>query len=119
MTTETEKTSDKLTFITLVGMSRAWKSYEAAYHSLIIKTEEVSWKGEYAKGLFVDIEGELGCKPFQEFCDAAREHGVDDTLCQWICRRLTQRLLCAAVNVDRYLTTETTNDCHQRSILLL
>ncbi|CAD7085101.1 unnamed protein product [Hermetia illucens] len=67
-------------------------------------------------GMFVDIEGAFDCAPFQKLCDAARAHGVDDALIKWIHAMLTQRLLCAEVGVDRYLTTEATKGCPQGGV---
>ncbi|CAD7088641.1 unnamed protein product [Hermetia illucens] len=55
--------------------------------------EDTTLKGKYAVGVFVDIEGVFDCAPFQKLCDAARKHGVDETLIKSIYAMLTQRLL--------------------------
>lgn len=67
--------------------------------------------------VFDDIQGAFDSAPFQKLSNAARKHGVDEILIKLIYTMLTQRLLRAKVEIERYLTMEATRGCPQKGTI--
>jgi hypothetical protein len=71
------------------------KSTETTLHHVITCIEEAVENREVTLGAFLDIEGALDITSHSIIIEAAKRHGLDDTICRWISFMLGKRKIMA------------------------
>jgi hypothetical protein len=67
------------------------KSTETALNNMVTRIEYGIEHRAMALGAFLDIEGAFDRTSFDIIKQAAERHGIDPTICRWICAMLESR----------------------------
>lgn len=92
------------------------KSTEVALHHLVEKIEKTFDNKEMALGAFLDIEGAFDNTSFGVIVDAARKHGVENSIIEWITNMLSSRVVSATL-FEETVSIKTTKGCPQGGCL--
>jgi hypothetical protein len=77
---------------------QAGKSTETALHNVVTRIENAIEHRDIALGAFLDIEGAFDRTSFDTIKQAAERHGIDPTICRWICAMLESRNITATLS---------------------
>ena len=76
---------------------RTGKSTESALHQLVTKIERTIVEGQYALGIFLDIEGAFDNVPFKTITEALSEFQLPQIIVRWINAMLRSRTVTVMV----------------------
>jgi hypothetical protein len=65
---------------------------------VVTRTENATERRDIALGTFLDIEGAFDRTSFDTIKQAAERHGIDPTICRWICAMLESRNIRATLS---------------------
>jgi hypothetical protein len=71
---------------------------EIALHNVVTRTENAIEHKDIALGAFLDIEGVFNRTSFDTIKQAAERHGIEATICRWICAMLQSRNISATLS---------------------
>lgn len=93
------------------------KSCETALQHLVGRIECAMEQKKYAMGIFVDIEGAFDNATFDGMCEAARQHGIDNTVVNWLRSMLVYRAISAEADCGRFVLAGVNRGCPQGGVL--
>jgi hypothetical protein len=92
------------------------KSTETALHHVITRIEEAVENREVTLGAFLDIEGAFHSTSYSIIIEAAKRHGLEDTICPWISFMLGNRKIIATLTGEN-LEGSMARGCLQGGVL--
>jgi hypothetical protein len=92
------------------------KCTETALHNVVTRIENAIEHRDIALGAFLDIEGAFYRTSFDIIKQAAERHGIDPTICRWICAMLESRNIKATLSGET-LGAAAVRGCPQGGVL--
>jgi hypothetical protein len=92
------------------------KFTETALHNVVTCIENAFEHRDIALGAFIDIEGAFDRTSFDIIKQAAEKHGIDPTICRWICAMLESRNIKATLSGET-LGAAAVRGCPQGGVL--
>jgi hypothetical protein len=92
------------------------KSTETALHNVVTRIENAIEHKDIPLGAFLDIEGACDRTFFDTIKQAAERHGIEPSICKWICAMLDSRNINAILSGET-LRTSAARGCPQRGVL--
>jgi hypothetical protein len=81
-----------------VSRDQTGKSTETALHHVVTRIESAIEYKEIALAAFLDIEGAFDRTSFEVITQVAERHGIESTICRWICSMLESRNIVNALS---------------------
>lgn len=92
------------------------QSTESAIHALSRKLEDSRARGNYAMGVFLDIEQAFDAVSFKALKEALLEAGIPPTVTEWIYYMVSNRVI-TLTYCDTTITKKATKGCPQGGVL--
>ena len=92
------------------------KSTESALHKLVSKIEKTIVEGQYALGIFLDIEGAFDNVSFNSIIKSLEEAQLPQVIVRWITAMLTNRTITVTIQ-GKVLSKRVKKGCPQGGIL--
>ena len=97
---------------------RTGKSTESALHKLVSKIEKTIVEGQYALGIFLDIEGAFDNVSFNSIIKSLEEAQLPQVIVRWITAMLTNRTITVTIQ-GKVLSKRVEKGCPQGVYYLL